>query len=92
MSTLVFAMKGADHTCIVPDEEQVNRIKEYCSKHAISSAKINFIIDTSEHALPRINEKNFDLALIDGRHGFPAPYRLVLYGRPAEDGWLSNHR
>ncbi|MGA2316853.1 MAG: class I SAM-dependent methyltransferase [Thermodesulfobacteriota bacterium] len=74
ISTIVFAIKGVAHTCIVPDDEQVNRIRLYCNEHHISHANINFIIDRSEHALPRLENKNFDLALIDGRHGFPAPF------------------
>jgi Methyltransferase domain len=74
VSTVVFAMKGTDHTCIVPDEEQVNRIRLYCNDNCISPANINFIIDRSEHALPRMDNRNYDLALIDGRHGFPTPF------------------
>jgi hypothetical protein len=74
VSTVVFAMKGTDHTCIVPDEEQVNRIRLYCSENRISPANINFIIDRSERALPRLDNRDFDLALIDGRHGFPTPF------------------
>jgi len=33
VSTVAFALKGTDHTCIVPDEEQVNRIRLYCTGH-----------------------------------------------------------
>ena len=74
VSTVLFAMKGTEHTCIVPDLEQVNRIRGYCQEHAISHAAIRFIVDTSERALPRLEGDSFDLALIDGRHGFPAPF------------------
>ncbi|MET0515605.1 MAG: class I SAM-dependent methyltransferase [Nitrospiraceae bacterium] len=74
ISTIAFAIKGTVHTCIVPDAELVDRIKLYCDEHGISQTNINFIIDRSEHALPRLENKNFDLALIDGRHGFPTPF------------------
>lgn len=40
VSTVAFAMKGTDHTCIVPDEEEVNRIKRYCNEHGIAHANI----------------------------------------------------
>jgi hypothetical protein len=35
---------------------------------------VRFILDRSEHALPRLDTAGYDLALIDGRHGFPAPF------------------
>src|SRR5215204_2229707 len=63
VSTVVFAIKGVEHTCIVPDREQVNRIRAYCDEHDISHAGINFIVARSEYALPRLEGKEFDLAL-----------------------------
>ena len=33
-----------------------------------------FIVDRSEQALPRLQLRDVDVALIDGRHGFPAPF------------------
>ena len=48
-------------------------IKVYCDERSISHAKINFILNQSEYALPQITTHDYDLALIDGRHGFPAP-------------------
>ena len=74
LSTVLFALKGAKHTSVVPDEEQAHRVRLFCNEHGISCADINFVIDRSEQALPRIEDKDFDLALIDGRHGFPAPF------------------
>jgi predicted O-methyltransferase YrrM len=74
LSTIVFAMKGTNHTCIMPDEKQVERIKAYCTERNISLSNTNFIVDKSEYALPSLQEKDYDLALIDGRHGFPAPF------------------
>lgn len=74
VSTIVFAMKGAEHTCVVPDGALVNRIRSYCDEHGISHANIEFIVDRSEYALPRLEGEDFDLALIDGRHGFPTPF------------------
>lgn len=74
VSTVVFAIKGTKHTCVVPVGEEVDRIKAYCDEHSISHTNINFVIDRLEYVLPQLGDKDFDLALIDGRHGFPAPF------------------
>jgi|GEM_PF-1227852 len=73
-STVLFALKGARHTCIVPDRELTERIVAFCKQKGIDTSRLNFIIEPSETALPRITERDFDLALIDGRHGFPQPF------------------
>jgi len=74
VSTLVFALKQAHHTCVVPDAELVERIKEYCQKQNISTDKINFQIGYSETVLPKLQPQPLDLVLIDGRHAFPSPF------------------
>src|SRR5262245_39441317 len=73
-STVLFALKGARHTCIVPYADEIERIKKYCAKRQISTAAVTFIADTSEQALPGLEQRSLDLVLIDGRHGFPAPF------------------
>lgn len=73
-STVVFALKGTQHTCIVPDKPLTERIVAFCQSKGISTAKLNFVIEPSEKALPFLKERDFDLALIDGRHGFPQPF------------------
>lgn len=73
-STVLFALKGTHHTCIVPDRELTERIVAFCKEKDIDTSRLNFIIEPSEKALPRIEERDFDLALIDGRHGFPQPF------------------
>jgi hypothetical protein len=79
LSTVVFALKGARHTCIVPDEGLIHRIKSFCSDSGIPHSGIEFILDGSEHALPRLPGQDYDFALIDGRHGFPAPFIDCYY-------------
>jgi len=74
ISTLVFALKQSHHTCIVPDAELVERIKEYCHKQNISTNKIDFQIGYSEAVLPDLKPAPLDLVLIDGRHAFPSPF------------------
>ncbi|MCL5746580.1 MAG: class I SAM-dependent methyltransferase [Acidobacteria bacterium] len=78
-STVLFALKGADHTAIMPDRELADRILEYCAERRICTSGLKFIIDKSESALPRIQETDFQLALIDGRHGFPQPFLDYYY-------------
>ena len=74
ISTVLFAMKGTQHTCIVPDKAQVERIKEFCRPNQIPTEKIDFRIDGSENVLPQLRPTGLDLVLIDGCHGFPAPF------------------
>ena len=74
VSTIVFAIRRTQHTCIVPDARVVARIRRYCARHAIPLDRVLFITDRSEYALPRLGQRSYDFALIDGRHGFPAPF------------------
>jgi predicted O-methyltransferase YrrM len=74
VSTVVFAMKGGTHTCVVPDGAQVERITRYCDEHAVSTARVTFEIAASERVLPHLALQGLDLVLIDGCHGFPAPF------------------
>lgn len=74
LSTILFAMKRTQHTCIVPDENVITRIRSYCSKAGISLDRVLFLAERSEYALPRLEHCHYDFALIDGRHGFPAPF------------------
>ncbi|QSA97197.1 class I SAM-dependent methyltransferase [Methylococcus sp. EFPC2] len=73
-STIILIAKGAQHICIVPDKEQTERIVEFCRENEISTADARFEIDFSETILPKLQLDNLDLILIDGRHGFPAPF------------------
>jgi hypothetical protein len=74
VSTIVFALKQARHTCVVSDRRVVRRIRRYCQAAGLSLASVDFVLDRSEYALPRLNTSGYDFALIDGRHGFPAPF------------------
>ncbi len=73
LTTVLFALKGACHTCIVPDQELVDRIKGYCDQHQISIDRIDFRISRSENLLPYLQVTDLDMVLIDGGHGFPVP-------------------
>jgi len=74
ISTLIFTLKGASHTAVVPDIEQVKRIEHFCDAHNINREQLEFHVEISEKVLPAIEKDELDLVLIDGRHGFPAPF------------------
>ena len=74
ISTLIFSIKGAKHTCIAPDKLLIERIEQYCRTKGISLRNMDFRVDCSEAVLPTMELENLDLVLIDGRHGFPAPF------------------
>jgi predicted O-methyltransferase YrrM len=81
ISTILFAMKGCRHTAIVPDQAQVTRIRSWCEEKGISLEHVNFIIEKSEDALPKLEFSTpIDVYLIDGAHGFPMPFIDWYYG------------
>jgi predicted O-methyltransferase YrrM len=71
ISTVLFALRGADHISITPISGEVELIKRYCQKHSISLQQVEFIIGRSEDVLPRLDHQYLDMVLIDGGHGFP---------------------
>lgn len=79
VSTVMFALKGTRHTCITPDPGEPARIRAYCERQGIGHTGISFITERSEYALPCLREQDFDVALIDGRHGFPTPFLDWFY-------------
>jgi hypothetical protein len=73
MSTVCFAVAGARHTCVVPDPLEVERIRTHCAREGVSTGNVDFVVEESERALPRLALADLDLVLVDGRHGFPTP-------------------
>jgi predicted O-methyltransferase YrrM len=76
LSTILFSLKGADHTAIVPDEGLRDRILAWCAEHGIDTSRTTFVLERSETALPKLADQasGHDLALIDGSHSFPMPF------------------
>jgi hypothetical protein len=74
VSTIVFGINRTHHTCVVPDRRVIQRIRRYCASLGISLETVTFLVGRSEDILPRLETSTFDFALIDGRHGFPAPF------------------
>lgn len=70
-STILFAMKGAQHTCIVPNQAETDRIRAYCERRSIDTAGLTFVVKASERVLPTLDTGPLDLVLIDGSHSFP---------------------
>ena len=80
LSTLVFAKRGAYHTCITPFPEEVARIEQFCRDRDVNITRLSFLIGWSHEVLPTLsNVESLDLVLIDGGHGFPIPFVDWLY-------------
>ena len=73
-TTVVFAVRGANHVSITPDTVQAERIRAYLEPLGTSSS-VRFIHESSDEALPtgRHIPERLDLVLIDGAHRFPFP-------------------
>jgi predicted O-methyltransferase YrrM len=72
-STLVFAMRRAQHTAITPSELEIRLIREYAKDNDILLGSVKFIVEPSESYLPKCDLSNLDLVLLDGKHAFPWP-------------------
>lgn len=90
LSTVVFALTGARHMVIAPIGEELDYLKRYCRERGISTERLTFIASRSQAVLPTLEKAPLDLVLIDGSHGFPAPYIDWYYtaGRLKKGGYL----
>lgn len=79
VSTLVFALAGCRHTAIAPNPQLMENIRGFCGEHSIGDGGLELIAETSEACLPRLAPTPLDVVLIDGRHGFPAPFIDYFY-------------
>lgn len=71
LSTIIFAIGGGAHHCVVPNQPEVDRIVAYCGERGISTENISFHVEPSERVLPNLDTGPLDLVLIDGSHSFP---------------------
>jgi hypothetical protein len=71
LSTVAFALRGAQHTCITPDAAETERLRGYCESHGIDTSGLTFHVSPSERVLPTLDLELLDLVLIDGSHSFP---------------------
>lgn len=89
LSTVLFALRGAAHTCVAPIGAELERIRDWCAAHGVSTERVTFCEQRSELALPALGDAPLDLVLIDGAHAFPAPFIDWYYaGRRLRRGGL----
>ena len=72
-STIVFAARGAEHEAVTPAAEEEERIRRACTDRGIDDSRLTFHIGLSQDVLPGLAQRELDLALVDGAHGFPYP-------------------
>jgi methyltransferase family protein len=73
VSTVLFALWGCQHTCVVHNEAEVTAYRQHLESRGISAESITFHIGPSERILPNLKLQDLDLVFIDGCHGFPLP-------------------
>jgi hypothetical protein len=74
LSTILLAAKGCHHTAVTPNRPALDKIEEFCGEHGISLERLSFVVEMSQRALPALELLELDFVLIDGCHGFPAPF------------------
>lgn len=82
VSTVVFALRGARHTCVTPNRVVVDRLRTWCQERGVSLDGVTFVLGASQDVLPSLPRTPLDLVLIDGGHGFPIPFVDFLYAAP----------
>lgn len=73
VSTLSIALKGAHHVCITPAESEIAAIRKYAESMDVDLSRVEFVAESSHTYLPRCNQSELDLVMIDGKHAFPFP-------------------
>lgn len=73
ISTAVFALSKCRHTCISPDAAEIERLREYAEKNNLETSQVEFFCNRSCDKWFDLVGREWDLVLIDGSHGFPAP-------------------
>jgi predicted O-methyltransferase YrrM len=88
VSTALFAMWGADHTCVVQSEYEVSQMRAYLRSRNVDASRLRFEMGSSDQVMPMIADAGeLDLVLIDGCHGWPNPIIDWYYGaRRLRDG------
>ena len=79
MSTIVIAGLGARHLAITPTEDEALKIRAWLQRNHLATDTLTFDHRLSWDALPAYSQPKLDFALIDGCHGFPAPFIDFFY-------------
>ena len=73
VSTALFALWGAEHTCVVYHQQEADVLLAWAAERDIDTSSLRFEIGPSQHVLPRlVDDGELDLVFVDGSHGFPA--------------------
>jgi hypothetical protein len=73
VSTALFALWGADHTCVVYHQQEADVLLAWAAERDIDTSSLRFEVGPSELVLPRlVDDGELDLVFVDGSHGFPA--------------------
>jgi predicted O-methyltransferase YrrM len=83
LSTITFALRGAEHTCVTPDAAEADRIRAYCAEHGIDANRLTFHHEMSERVLPTLELESLDVILVDGSHSFPQVFVDWFYTQSA---------
>ncbi len=83
LSTILFALRGAEHTCVVPVQAEVDRVRRWCDEHGVDTSGLTFRVEPSERVLPGADLGALDLVLVDGSHSFPQAFLDWFYTQDA---------
>jgi hypothetical protein len=89
VSTVLFGMWSAQHTCVVASADEVAAVTSFATANEIAFDHVSFEVGTSDVVLPALDLAPIDVFLIDGGHGFPHPAIDWYYGaRTLKDGGI----
>lgn len=71
ISTGLFAVWGTEHTCVVPDAGEVQRLQAWADERGIDRSRMTFEVGPSDRVLPRLEPTELDLVFVDGAHNWP---------------------
>lgn len=74
LSTVLFAHRSGHHVAVTPSGEEIADLLDFCRNNGVETGGLELIEGTSEYVLPTLKPDPLDIVLIDGRHGFPAPF------------------
>lgn len=80
ISTLLFGIWRTQHTCVVPDGDEVKRLVAHGESRGIEMSNVHFEVGPSDVVLPARDGPPLDLVLVDGSHAFPLAIIDWYYG------------
>ena len=73
VSTVLFALWGCRHTCVVQNPVERDRLIAYLADRGIADTGLRITVGLSQYILPTLDPSPLDVVFIDGGHGFPVP-------------------